>query len=217
VQPLHLREGLQDRVPHLADVDVGHKVEDGGREPLEQRRGTAPAARAAEERLGARRRVRSRRGRQGRGGGLAEEPRRLFAARQQRRARVPPGGPGGEPPRGGGGEGSYLVGWFGEERRRIERRGGDVRREEEERRRERERVELGFALSAGPPLTMPDVELRKMHLFPLSNAFMRYARGSSSSALSIRIKRRKYKSKRTLPPRRQIRRASGGGGLQRKR
>lgn len=105
MEPLHLREGLQDRVPHLDDVDVRHEVEDGRREPLEQRRRAALAARAREERLGARR-VRGRRRREGRGLLVLV---RVLAADQERGARVLPGGPGREPPRGGGGEGSCLM------------------------------------------------------------------------------------------------------------
>ena len=102
MDPLHLRKCLEDRVAHLNDVDVRHEVEDGGREPLEQRRRPALAARPREEGLGAR--VRGRRGRQGRRRSL-QVLLRLFADKQ-RRARVLPGGPGREPPRGGGGEGS---------------------------------------------------------------------------------------------------------------
>ena len=102
MDPLHLRKCLEDRVAHLNDVDVRHEVEDGGREPLEQRRRPALAARAREERLGAR--VRGRRGREGRRGLLVVVLRLLTD--KKRGARVLPGGPGREPPRGGGGEGS---------------------------------------------------------------------------------------------------------------
>ena len=113
MEPLHLREGLQDRVPHLDDIDVRHEVEDGGREPLEQGRRAALAARAREERLGAR--VRGRRGREGRRGLLVVVLRLLTD--KKRGARVLPGGPGREPPRGSGGEGSCFGGFRDEEGR----------------------------------------------------------------------------------------------------
>lgn len=106
VQPLHLRDRLQDRVPHLDHVDVRHEVEDRGGEPLQQSGRTALASCSGEEGLGARR-VGGWRGRERRRRRLVKA--RLIADKQQRGARVLPGGPGGKPPRGGGGEGSCCV------------------------------------------------------------------------------------------------------------
>ena len=99
MDPLHLREVLEDRVPHLNHVDVRDQVEDSGGEALQQLRGPALAAAGREQGLGAHG-VRRRRRRERE---VRERLRCLFTE-QERGARGPPGGPGGEPPRRGGGE-----------------------------------------------------------------------------------------------------------------